>query len=180
MVCKSLSNGVTEVLNHLTLGLMRRMGIVVIRQIDYRAVREEDFDWLLSLRQITMNPHLLASGFEPSDETHRVAVHTDYDSTRIIVEGRVDVDVGMVKLVTISKPWHLRQIQVAPEFQGQGIGRLVLDQILEKAHDEATSIELNVLRVNPAKRLYETLGFQIVETNDSAYKMAWHSQQGAK
>lgn len=142
-------------------------------EIDYRAVKEEDFDWLLSLRRATMNPHLRASGFKPLDETHREAVREDYDSARIMTASSADV--GMVKLVTAGNPWHLRQIQVLPEFQGHGIGHFVLSQILERAQVEESSIVLNVLRVNPAISLYERLGFQIVETNAVAYKMEWRS-----
>jgi ribosomal protein S18 acetylase RimI-like enzyme len=135
-------------------------------------VVKEDFDWLLDLRRATMDPHIRASGDEPLEEVHREAVLKDYESTRIIVVS--DTDVGMVKLITQTLPWHLRQIQVSPEFQGAGIGRSVLTEILDQAREALAPIVLNVLRVNPAKTLYESLGFQVVEENARAYRMEWH------
>ena len=79
----------------------------------------------------------------------------------------------MVKLVRHSNPWHLRQIQIAPESQGQGVGRRVLEQLLEEARSSSASIVLNVLKVNPAHALYTALGFRVVEENERAYEMQW-------
>ena len=118
-----------------------------------------------------MNPHVRAMGEEPIEEINREAVLKDMDCARIVSIG--DEDIGMVKLVTRDSPWHLRQIQIAPDFQGQGIGALVLSDILEKARKQPADIVLNVLKVNPAKRLYERLGFEVVAESDHAYKMEW-------
>jgi ribosomal protein S18 acetylase RimI-like enzyme len=140
-------------------------------EVAYRAVMEGDFDWLLSLRRITMDSHLRASGDEPLEEVHCEAVLTDFEWTRIIIVSGQDI--GMVKLVKQSSPWHLRQIQIEPDFQGRGIGKIVLEEILQQAKGASASIVLNVLRVNPAKELYGFLGFEVVDENERAYKMLW-------
>lgn len=55
------------------------------------------------------------------------------------------------------------QIQIDPAFQGQGLGRRLLAGLLRQADDEGAPVTLSVLKGNPARRLYESLGFTPVE-----------------
>jgi len=59
------------------------------------------------------------------------------------------------------------EIQIAPEFQGRGIGTEVLRDIIEIGRENRLKVALGVLKVNEkAERLYEKLGFKIIgETN---------------
>ncbi|MDZ7684527.1 MAG: GNAT family N-acetyltransferase [Gammaproteobacteria bacterium] len=140
----------------------------------YRAATEADVEWLLALRRSTMDPHLRASGTEPREDAHREAVLADFESARIILLGADEV--GMIKLVRDDPEWHLRHIQIAPEFQRRGIGQAVIHEMLGEARAMSASIVLNVLKVNPAKNLYERLGFRVVEEDDRAFRMRWSGQ----
>lgn len=139
--------------------------------VEYRGVQETDFEWLLTLRRATMDPHLRAAAIEPSDAAHREAVDTDFEWTRIVRIGGDDI--GMTRLVKKDLPWHLRHIQLLPEYQRRGIGQLLLEDILSEATTNSARILLNVLKVNPAHRLYSRLGFRIVEDRERAYGMEW-------
>ena len=140
-------------------------------ELALRPANDGDFDWMLELRRVTMNPHIEAMGKRPIEEINHDAVLTDYDCAQVISIG--DEDVGMVKLVTRNSPWHLRQIQIVPRLQGQGIGGIVLADILDRARTASTPVVLNVLKVNPAKRLYERYGFEVVDESEQAFKMEW-------
>lgn len=53
-------------------------------------------------------------------------------------------------------------IVLAPEFQGRGIGRALLHQVLAKADGAAKPVRLFVDRANPrAFELYRSLGFEV-------------------
>ena len=57
---------------------------------------------------------------------------------------------------------------ILKQFQGKGIGKIILDDLL-KNHSQ---IELEVLKVNTrAIRFYEGLGFKILEEIDDAFQM---------
>lgn len=151
----------------------RKSRVPVLKgRIGFRDVRPGDFDWLLSLRNQTMNPHLIASGIEPLEEGHVEAVNTDFEWTRVILWDRQDA--GMIKVIKASDPWHLRQIQVAPSYHGRGIGTMVIRQLLDEASVRQCSVVLNVLHVNPAKLLYGRMGFEVVEFSERSQKMQWH------
>ncbi len=52
-------------------------------------------------------------------------------------------------------------IALAPEYRGQGIGAQLLDRVLAALRPEFTHVSLSVSLDNPAKRLYERIGFQV-------------------
>ena len=62
-------------------------------------------------------------------------------------------------------------IEIDPDHQGRGIGTRLLQRVLADAESSGTSVRLQVLRNNPAKRLYERLGFRVDGSNDTHYLM---------
>lgn len=77
----------------------------------------------------------------------------------------------MLKLDRDETPWHLMQIQLAPSLQGRGLETQLLDEIIREARSARASIRLGVLKVNPARRLYERLGFVVVRETVDRVKM---------
>jgi len=58
--------------------------------------------------------------------------------------------------------WHfVEDIEVEPGHQGRGIGTHVLRGVLAEADRAHLPVRLRVLHTNPARRLYERLGFEI-------------------
>ncbi len=68
--------------------------------------------------------------------------------------------------------WTLNTIEVAPEWQNQGIGSILIDRILKQAHDRGVPVDLEVLHVNhAARRLYARLGFLEVSETATTVRM---------
>jgi len=65
------------------------------------------------------------------------------------------------------------QLYIAKEFQRRGFGTRLLKRLLEEARGSNLPIRLRVLAVNPAKALYERLGFVVVERTPERYSMEW-------
>jgi RimJ/RimL family protein N-acetyltransferase len=55
--------------------------------------------------------------------------------------------------------------------QRQGIGTSVIQQVLDEARRSGKPVALQVLKVNPARRLYERLGFSVTGENETLYFM---------
>lgn len=63
--------------------------------------------------------------------------------------------------------YKLHKIYVLPDHQRQGIGRRMLDVVLEDvARRGGVALDLNVNRQNPARFFYEKLGFEILREED--------------
>lgn len=62
-------------------------------------------------------------------------------------------------------------IEIDPDHQGRGIGTRLLRRVLADAESSGRAVRLQVLRNNPARRLYERLGFRVDGSNDTHYLM---------
>jgi ribosomal protein S18 acetylase RimI-like enzyme len=63
-----------------------------------------------------------------------------------------------------KKTLHISVVYVAPGFRRRGIGGKLIATILDWGRSgKSEQCDLNVLKANPAKSLYENLGFSIVE-----------------
>ncbi|MFT4155603.1 GNAT family N-acetyltransferase [Parafilimonas sp.] len=72
-------------------------------------------------------------------------------------------DYGLLK----KGVYKLHKIYVHPNRQGKGIGRLLIDHIVEIIKkQQASSLLLNVNRNNKAKGMYERLGFTVIGEED--------------
>lgn len=120
-----------------------------------------------------MAAYVRASGTQLTIENQIARIEQDYASIEIITFE--DQDIGMVKLVKTPDFWKLVQIQILPEFQNRGIGQSLIKNIQHQAGAQSISIALSVLRTNPAKRLYERLGFQVTLEKEKSYQMSYNA-----
>jgi ribosomal protein S18 acetylase RimI-like enzyme len=66
-------------------------------------------------------------------------------------------------------------IAIFPEYRGQGIGTQLLTHLLESSCGRS-SISLSVSVNNPAVRLYERFGFEVVSRSGESLLMKWKGQ----
>lgn len=137
--------------------------------LDRRAATEADIPFLLSLRRETMDGHLAASGVDITDESHLARLTHHFECAEVLVSDGTPV--GLLKVRRLPDEWEIVQIQLAPRLQGQGIGRSLLEGILADAAVAGVDVKLSVLKANPARLLYEKLGFKRVEEDAHEYYM---------
>ena len=71
--------------------------------------------------------------------------------------------IGFMKVVWSETEIYLAEIQIAQNYQKQGIGTSLIQLIIEKARKNNKKLWLKVLKSNPAKQLYQRLGFIKIE-----------------
>jgi len=68
-----------------------------------------------------------------------------------------------------SKAYHLQKLYILPEAQGCGLGRLLMESVIETCKKEnGKLLNLNVNRFNNARSFYEKMGFSIKSSADIA------------
>jgi ribosomal protein S18 acetylase RimI-like enzyme len=75
------------------------------------------------------------------------------------VLGRLYVDRG-------EAVWQVLDIALLPQYRGQGIGTRLLGDVLAEAAGAAKPVQIYVERFNPARHLYDRLGFRQVEEQE--------------
>jgi len=68
---------------------------------------------------------------------------------------------------------RIMDIALLPEFRGRGIGRTLMEELLAEAKAAGLPVGLHVEATNAAKRLYERLGFRVVEDVGVYERMEW-------
>jgi len=134
---------------------------------DIRLVKAkaEDKDFLFDLRKQTMVEHLEKSGLFLSDEEHRTRVDKSFENSFVVLYQ--EHQAGLVKYEENKAMLEVLQIQILPEYQNKGIGKQVLQYLFKKEK----TIQLKVLKDNPAKNLYRRLGFITVGEDEHEYHM---------
>jgi ribosomal protein S18 acetylase RimI-like enzyme len=142
--------------------------------IGFRKVKHDDLDFLLILRKKSMSAHLVKAKIKLTNEQHLDRIKEHYYESHIILRDRKPIGVlkmGVVALNDTSKSLHIRQLQILPDFQGEGIGSKVLTVVKKRALQLQLPITLNVLLNNPARGLYLRHGFQIEGKNKLEFQM---------
>lgn len=139
--------------------------------VSLRPAREGDLSFLLALRIQTMDEHFRASGVVVTREQHLERVRARFECAQIIEHaGRA---AGLFKVARDSLDWQLIQIQLTPELQGRAVGERLITGLIAEACAAGAGLRLYVLHANPARRLYERLGFRIERDVEHAYLMRW-------
>lgn len=121
---------------------------------------DADIPFLVSLRRVTVQPHRAAAGIPEEDQQIYAKVRKDFDVASLITHNNVPI--GVFKARRTTSAWSISQVQLLPDWQGRGIGTELVSQFVREARAKGESVELSVLKANPALRLYERLGFKVI------------------
>jgi GNAT superfamily N-acetyltransferase len=92
-------------------------------------------------------------------EAERFAEQYDAANTAIIV-----VDGADAGWLTVQREAdiYVQSIYLVAKQQRRGIGTRLLQQLLDEGRKSGVAVRLDTARINPARRLYERLGFSVV------------------
>lgn len=88
---------------------------------------------------------------------------TQYQADWLIVE-RAGQPIGRLYLLRAADRHEVIDISLVDGVRGQGLGGAILRDVLADADAAAVPVQVYVESFNPAKRLYDRLGFVPVET----------------
>ena len=132
----------------------------------------DDIDFLFRLHRTAMQTYVTQTwgAWDEGWQLQRFQRHFDPDHYQIIVlQGQ---DIGVISVVRQVSGMLLSNIELLPAYQGQGIGTYLIKTLLDEARQKGLVLTLQVLKVNPARRLYERLGFVISGETVTHYQMS--------
>ncbi len=129
-----------------------------------RVAVEEDYDFLYALHVATIRTAVEATwGWDEAYQAERFRQRFIAADNQIIVVAGADV--GVLKLEERDGACYIALIEIAPLYQGRGLGTVVIKDVIAAARARGQAVTLHVLKANPdARRLYERLGFEVVES----------------
>lgn len=133
--------------------------------IEYVQATDDDFDYCENIHHEGMRPYC-----EPLWGWDENFQHERY--RRLWMPNRIkllvldDSRIGYIETEANDNVIKLVNIFVNPILRKQGIGSKVINHLIDESRGKFSRITLNVLHNNPAKKLYEKLGFKFVIQKD--------------
>ena len=140
------------------------------RHINLQQAKAEHYDFALQLYLLTMRPYMqeLVVWNEQEQRTSFAAQWKREEVRIITVDGK---DAGWLQVAELPTEIRLQKFFVSPQHQRSGIGSEVLSNLLVTWRSTGKKIVLRVLKNNPARRLYERLGFSVVAEAGPTFRM---------
>jgi ribosomal protein S18 acetylase RimI-like enzyme len=152
-------------------------------QLRMRIAQAEDESFLFNLFAESQD-HLAA--LRSNEIVWRRLVELQYQGRQISYEARTPEAENLLLLDPQGSPlgrilvdrrphrWRIVDLALMPAWRGRGIGTQVLREYQRQAATAGASLELQVTPLNPARRLYERMGFRAVSEDAQAVEMVWN------
>lgn len=151
-------------------------------EISPRLATPQDEPFLRQLFYTVRAPEFQAAGMSPeqletflAQQYHAMRTYyaQAYPETEYQILEHRGTAIGYEALQTTHE-LHLIDIALVPEYRNQGIGTNRMRRLQSRATDVGKSLVLSVEVFNPAKRLYERLGFSVIEESEIYQHMGWN------
>ena len=138
--------------------------------VDLRAATDKDQEFLYESYKTTLKPYVeWAWGWDEAFQRDSFLKHFPIAQFKVVsVNGS---NAGGLYIEEQDSLRFIRLIYLLPEFQARGIGRNLIAKEMAKTKKMKKALHLKVVKINPAKSLYDRLGFMLLEENDVTYHL---------
>jgi ribosomal protein S18 acetylase RimI-like enzyme len=145
-----------------------------------RPFRAEDQEFLFKLYAAARQAEVSAWGWSGAQQEAflRMQFNAQQRSYEMTYEGTEhhiimldDNPVGRIMVLRKAETALLIDIALLPEYRGRGIGGGLVRELIERCNKDHVGVRLQVLKTNPAQRLYERLGFRKIGEDELYYQM---------
>lgn len=151
--------------------------------------RPEDEPFLYQLYASTRAAEMLAWGFDEraqhafltmqwTAQTRSYAAHYPDADHRILLYQNLRA--GRILIARTERAITLVDLALLPEHHGRGIGTSLLQDLQREATATDRPLCLSVLKTNPARRLYERLGFTSTGDNELYDFLEWRHENSTR
>jgi GNAT superfamily N-acetyltransferase len=95
----------------------------------------------------------------------------DFEPSKFRIVQLGDLDIGLLGVRAGGNSMWVGQTYILPLHQNQGYGTHLIRDVISEAELQGKTVKLQVLKTNPARRLYDRLGFLVTGTNGPHHVM---------
>jgi ribosomal protein S18 acetylase RimI-like enzyme len=143
-----------------------------------RTATPADYHFLSTLHKLARGPYVEATwGWDEVFQRQCFRDAWEPTANQVVLLGSEPI--GCVRVEDHDDHVFVDYIAIMPAHQRQGIGAALMRQVQASAATHGVPVRLNVLKVNPARALYERLRFVVVGEDDVRWYMEYVSTTAA-
>ena len=142
-------------------------------QMVLRPALQQDFDYCRRIYFAEMNWIIEELHLDPAAQ--QVSFQQQWDPTQVRIMVLDGADAGWLQTITQAHELFIAQMFVDRPLQRKGVGTEVIKRLIGEATQLNRTVRLNVVKINPVRRLYERLGFRVTHEDDRKFYMAFNS-----
>ena len=139
-------------------------------EITFRQAREDDFEFLWNLHKATMKSYV-DEIWGWNEEFQKEYFNNRFGPINIELIIYENARIGAIEIRDRENELFVANFEILPQFQNKGIGSTILKRIINNSGNKQKFLKLQVIKVNPAKRLYKRFGFKIVGKTETHFIM---------
>lgn len=152
--------------------------------ISYRPLVDADLPFIEALYISTRLEEVAITGWPEAQQLAFLSAqqHAQHSHYRIhyarmewLIVERAGVAIGRLYLDEWADQFRIVDISLTPEHRGQGLGAAIMADILELGAARRKRVSIHVEKNNPARHLYDRLGFRFVEDKGVYDLLEWHA-----
>lgn len=137
-------------------------------KIELRKCNYNDLEFILELKRLTMKWYIeKIYGWDENIQRKKTQeeLNNNIEDMRIIMcEGK---DIGVTTFNNFEDCYQVGLIIVHPSYQNKGIATKIINEYIKIAKENNKKIVIKTYKENPARILYQRLGFEICKTDDT-------------
>jgi ribosomal protein S18 acetylase RimI-like enzyme len=149
-------------------------------QIEMRQAAVADIKFLWDVFRVSMKDYITRTRGEWDEQREEAQFGNQLDLLTTQVVHANDLAVGFIMAPIKDGARWIHTICIVPEHQHKGIGTEVLGRVIAQAKEQKMPLYLGVLKVNPALRLYQRLGFGVIEETKHHFRMKFHGASASE
>ena len=159
-------------------------GPIAREHIVFRAATADDSPFLVQLyastraaemAQVPWDDHQKFAFLLQQFNAQKRYYETSYPDCRFLVIEIAGALAGRLYIDREADNIHVIDISLVASLRGRGVGRMLLEEVVDEARSNGKSVGIYVEHLNPARRLYDRLGFRQIETVGLYHRMEWRS-----
>lgn len=157
-------------------------------RLSFRPITEDDRPFLLRVYSSTREEELAITGWSPEQKEQFLTMQFDAQHEHyqehygdaafdlILLDGE---PVGRLYVDRRQDEHRIIDIALLTEQRGQGVGGGIMQDLLDEAAAAGKVVRIHVEHNNPAKNLYERLGFKQIDDTGVYALMEWNASERA-
>ena len=141
-------------------------------KINFRNCGYDDIDFILNLKELCLKWYIeIIYGWDIKIQKEKTINELNQHINNMKIIMLDNKDIGITTFYEENNSYVIGLIMINPNYQNKGIATKIINDYIEIAKKENKKIFIKTYKENPAKRLYERLGFKIYKEDNTHVHM---------